>query len=951
MWWSEMSRWYKCDLQVATPAWDFKLPAGANYDFDKDSDRKSFADLYMSRLRANGIEVIALADHHTYAWHDVMREAGARAGIIVFPGVEVTASTGSDGVHIVLIGDLAKTAHDIDLLLAKTCGFNDHDSPLFDPITGIPVASPHSVTSILDDLPDGWLAVAPHALGQNGIASGKTVNGSNRWRALHHDRLVALDVGDGGHAPSPGKNSDGGFNASFRNRALNDFPCLDRIAFISTSDAYSLDALGRRFTWIRMAEPSFEALRQAFLDHEARIIRDSDPNRASKSDPNEIDHSWIESIHLGGVIQNSSAPLALEFNPRLNVIIGGRGSGKSTVVAALRQVYGSVATLPESLRAEAGEFVQEVFGQAVITTQHRLPISGERQESRWTAAEGASTDRGDTRTATSYPVRILAQKELYERAKPDPADPYLASRNLLLLIDEANEAAGDRPQPSFEAARTAAEHRCQNAVQARLQLEAALNQRAEVSARKAELQRQLEVLDDPSRKSRRENNARLLQERADLEAAAASLGGVIAKIEEQVQTLLPAGAEAPDAVRAGSLSGHRQALARIGADLREKTLAALAEAEARFSEAKENRLTGEWADQVNRAVEDDAAYQAELVDLGVNPEQYNALREDLSVAEATMAELERKEPEVAQARTAELSAWDELSSVYATRRRRRGHLGGIVAKRSGSLRFAITGHADCVGWVAAVRTLLNLRSDGYVADVQTLGQWLWAGPAEELDSRVALWRDALVNNSPHAYQQLATAVAQARKGWWDRVRGLDFVVRLRLATLLADDVITMRFLKDGQDPGNDESWQQVIHGSPGQRSAAMLSFVLHHGTEPLVLDQPEDDLDTALISQLVVHELRKSRWHRQVIVVTHNANIPVLGDAERIITLENQGGSLRIKSTSGPHVGPLEIAEVRREIQDVMEGGVPAFVTREQRYDNELSTYRQALSLSSSRRR
>jgi len=651
------------------------------------------------------------------------------------------------------------------------------------------------------------------------------------------------------------------------------------------------------------------------------------------------------------VIQNSSAPLALEFDPRLNVIIGGRGSGKSTVVAALRQVYGSVATLPESLRAESEEFVQQVFGQAVITAQHRLPISGERQESRWTAAEGASTDRGDTRTATSFPVRLLAQKELYERAKPDPTDPYLASRNLLLLIDEANEAAGDGPQSSFDGARTTAEYQCQAAVQARLQLEAALSKRAEVSARRAELQRQLEVLDDPSRKARRENNGRLMQERADLEAAAASLSGVIAKIRDQVETLLPAAAQLPGVAQAGSLADHQQALIRISADLREKAFSALTEAEARTSEARGNRLTGPWAEEVNHAIEDDAAYQAELVALGVNPELYNALREDLSVAEATLAELERKEREVDQARTAELSAWDELSSIYATRRRRRGHLGGLVAQRSGSLRFEITGHADWVGWVNAVRTLLNLRSDGFVADVQALGQWLWAGRTEDLDSRVALWRDALINDNRNAYQQLTTGVAQARRGWWDRVRGLDFVVRLRLATLLADDVITMRFLKEGQDPGKDQSWQQVIHGSPGQRSAAMLSFVLHHGTEPLVLDQPEDDLDTALISQLVVHELRKSRWHRQVIVVTHNANIPVLGDAERIITLENQAGSLRIKNTSGPHVGPLEIAEVRREIQEVMEGGVPAFIIREQRYDNELSTYRQALSISSRRRR
>ncbi len=432
--------------------------------------------------------MIALADHHTSAWHDVMRAAGARAGITVFPGVEVTTSTGSDGIHVLFVGDLAKTAQDIEILLAKTCGFDDQDHPRFNPTSGEPAASPRSITDILDDLPDGWLAIGPHALCDNGIASGDTVKGSNRWKALHHDRLVALDVGvsdENGLAATKGKRAS--FNVAFRNRALDNFPCLDRIAFVSTSDSYSLDNLGSRYTWIRMAEPSFEGLRQAFLDHESRIIRDADPKRTSKADPNGIDHGWIESVSLSDAITNSTTALSVKFDPRLNVIIGGRGSGKSTVVAGLRQLYGSVSTLPESIRTEAADFVQQVFGSATVTSAHHLPISGERQGVLWTRDQGSVTDRGGTKTLTAFPVRVLAQKELYERTKPDPDDPYLASRNLLLLVDEAIEAAGDGARATFTAEQTAAEYRCQNAVQARLQLESALSRRDEIVARRAEL--------------------------------------------------------------------------------------------------------------------------------------------------------------------------------------------------------------------------------------------------------------------------------------------------------------------------------------------------------------------------------------------------------------------------------------------------------------------------------
>lgn len=117
----------------------------------------------------------------------------------------------------------------------------------------------------------------------------------------------------------------------------------------------------------------------------------------------------------------------------------------------------------------------------------------------------------------------------------------------------------------------------------------------------------------------------------------------------------------------------------------------------------------------------------------------------------------------------------------------------------------------------------------------------------------------------------------------------------------------------------------------------MLGFVLHHGDEPLILDQPEDDLDTEWISGLVVAELRASRRKRQLIVVTHNANIPVNGDADRVIVLENKEGSTRVRmssTTEGDHLhcGAIEVPEVRSYIQNIMEGGIRAFIQRERKY-------------------
>lgn len=261
------------------------------------------------------------------------------------------------------------------------------------------------------------------------------------------------------------------------------------------------------------------------------------------------------------------------------------------------------------------------------------------------------------------------------------------------------------------------------------------------------------------------------------------------------------------------------------------------------------------------------------------------------------------------------------------------------------LRFRLVAMSDLSSWAIAVRSLLSLRSDGFLEEVPDLSDWLWQD-ADLRDERLGLWRRSCVTGD---FDEVAAA-AGLRSTWANRLRSLDPMVRTRLAAEVADDVASMDFLRENGNPDDPSDWQPLTTGSPGQRSAAMLGFVLHQGDEPLVLDQPEDDLDTEWISELVVRQLRRSRWVRQVIVVTHNANIPVNADAERVIVLENGSVGIKVRTTDDPadgssreHCGPLENHLVRADIQQIMEGGVDAFVRRERRYNNELNSYRAAL--------
>ncbi|MET3515635.1 energy-coupling factor transporter ATP-binding protein EcfA2 [Pseudacidovorax sp. 1753] len=433
-----MTKWWKCDLQVATPAWDFTFPAGSNYRL-KDADatlaaneRARFLDDYMKALQAQGVEVIALADHNTGDWIDDAKAAGRRHGVIVFPGCELTTSSGKDGAHLIVIGDRDKTTRDFDRLVYGAFGYDQAGNQPYRMIGGKlePAPSSKSICQLLDDLPDGYLAIGPHALSDNGLASSKTVKGDLRYKALHHERLVAIDPGDG--------NKTGAANANVFNRHhIADLPRLRTIAFVSTSDAYSLDRLGKRFTWIRMAEPTIEALRQAFLDHESRILCDWSPRLASFKDrnPNNVRHAWISSLTLGGTLGNSNEALSLDLHPGLNVIVGGRGSGKSSVVAALRQLYSNTSSLPYRLKQEADDFAQTVFKEAALEATHRLQESQAEQKVRWTLGTGSQTQAEGQFVPTSFSATVIGQKELFERAAGDKNDPELTSRSLLSLVD------------------------------------------------------------------------------------------------------------------------------------------------------------------------------------------------------------------------------------------------------------------------------------------------------------------------------------------------------------------------------------------------------------------------------------------------------------------------------------------------------------------------------------
>jgi hypothetical protein len=133
-----------------------------------------------------------------------------------------------------------------------------------------------------------------------------------------------------------------------------------------------------------------------------------------------------------------------------------------------------------------------------------------------------------------------------------------------------------------------------------------------------------------------------------------------------------------------------------------------------------------------------------------------------------------------------------------------------------------------------------------------------------------------------------------------------------------EDLVSVRYR-----PRDGHGFIAVDRGSPGQKTAALLTVILQMGADPLVLDQPEDDLENKLIRHLAVETLKNIKGHRQLIVSTHNANVVVTSAAENILVLEHGEVVPGIEAE-----GTLQTEDVKDNVCEILEGGEDAITTR-----------------------
>ena len=897
------SRWWRFDFHTHTPASsDYRGDAGITPE-----------EWLLGFMRAS-IDCVAVTDHNSGGWIDRLKAAldsEALKGdsdyrpLTLFPGMELSVN---GGVHLLALFDPSCGAAQVEALRGAV-GYQgtpgDSDA----------VTEKSLLECIKETLEHSAIPIPAHVDGKKGLLSAIADHNTLKPILKH---LTAVEVMDSA-------------SETFKEKGK----ALDSFSLVAGSDSHKPAAIGGH-CWIKMSRPNIEGLRLALLDSELAVRRQDD----AAGDPNRPAPQWISRLCLRKLKLRQHSDLEVRLNPWFNAIIGGRGSGKSTLLECLRiglNRSDELVDLPE-LKSQFDQFQKVSSGggsDGVFLEEselevdylkddaaHRMhwrggdpaPLLMEREGDQWREAGKVVPSR--------FPVRIYSQKQVFEMANK----PHTLRR----LMDEDPELdklgwqqEWNELQAQFLSLR--AEHR-------RLGEELAERERIEGELR--DVRRKLRVFEQS-------HHADVLKSFQQSQRQQTLVDRHLRGLDEQIGTLKAVleGGEAAEfgfdpQSRFDEQDIDQQALLGLFDDLaqdlsnhHQRLRATVTAMQKRLQQAKDALEASAWQATARAQREAYEQLRVELEQQGIaSPNEYGQLVQRQQLHESRLKEIEVKQARQSELRQQYEAAYGELKDLRLELTARRRNFVTRVLSQNTHVKVELRPFGDQWQAEEEFRKLIGKTRPTYADDILAEegntgfihdlymtegGQEDPNGVADRIDTlKEELERqgeDLLLHTTIH--KPLLKHLEGLRK---QTPETLD-----RLWCWFPEDEVQVAY----RVPGG--SFSPIHRASAGQKTSAILSFLMAYGTEPLILDQPEDDLDNALIYELIVKQLRENKARRQIIVVTHNPNIVVHGDAEWVLPLKIHKGSITENSPGG-----LQEISVREAVCDIMEGGVEAFRQR-----------------------
>lgn len=636
------------------------------------------------------------------------------------------------------------------------------------------------------------------------------------------------------------------------------------------------------------------------------------PSGASATAPGSAGHRIKSLTVVGGFLDGTTLDLAAG----LNCIIGARGTGKTTLLELIRF---ALDALPAAAVDPAGRhriealLTQNLGGGRVeltITTKEGLTYV----VSRAVGEEPIVLDADRQPTAVSIRSGRLFAADLYSQNEIERIADHAAAQ--LALLDRFKAEALTAVASELRAVQHALQANAGQISPLETQI-AGLNEElaglpaleeqrrglAEAAAASG-TDAGLAINQAHAEKALRDREQRavdgLRRYLREFDGQAASLTGQIG-----ARTALLLGAELGGGPNAEAVAAVKRLVLECGAQVDASLHAmrqALADTQAELTQAAQHFQM--------RHNERELAFRALM-------EQHHAAQ-----AQATeRSRLERQRNQLLVQRTARTDLCVRLETL---RRRRQDLLHQLAALRD--QRFALRRRvAETITTQLAGRIRVSVRQSG---DVQQYADLL-AGALRNAHVRTttvvpklvqAFWPDRLVSlvraGDPRPLVDEAELSQDQARKVLDALGGTDALFQLESVDL--GDTPTIELNDSGE-------YKPSLALSTGQKCTAVLPILLLDSANPLLIDQPEDNLDNRFIFEHVVGSLCAAKASRQLVFVTHNPNIPVLGDAERVFVLDSDGMHAFVARHGG-------VDECRQEILTLLEGGAEAFAQRQLRY-------------------
>ncbi len=881
------ARFLRCALQV-NPGHYAASYRGKGHGLD---DQRYVEQLIATCIEL-GIEVLAITDHNHVGGVDLFRSEGRKHGVIVFPGFEVASS---EGVHVLCIYPPDSSIEKLGRYLGEF-GIRD-----LDPSSSL-ANKPFS--DILECVrQQGGITIAAHVTQENGLLW--VLKGQPRVNAWKDRNLLAVQI--------PGAVDD--LPEDKRPIVLNQNPEYERepgaglrlaVSVVNAKDVARPEDLGdgAASCWIKMSEVSIEGLRQAFLDPQSRVRLASDPLPERHAEFAAI--AW-----QGGFLDGA----AVHLNENLNVLVGGRGTGKSTVIESLRYVLSLDPLGEEARRAHEGivRYVLKSGTKVSLLVRSYSPALREYVVER--TVPNPPVVRDDSGNVLPLApkevipgVEVYGQHEISELAK----SPEKLTRLLERFVER---------DPAVHRRKSELVRDLERSRRRIMDVQQELKQIEERLASLPALEETLKGFQEAGLEDRLKDQSLIVREERVIRTALERIAP-FRQIGETLRKALPIDRAFVSAKALEALPG-RAILADAGAALdrleREVNSAGqLLETAVASAEAELKNVGSRW--QV-RKTDVQATYEKILRELQkskVDGEEFIRLRrqiEELRPLRERQAALGRDEKEHSQHRKRLLAEWEDVKAEDFRQLER------AAKKVSRQLVERVRVRVSYAGNREPLFVLLRDKVGGRLSEAIDTLKTRDALSLVEFAAACREGRDALAQKFDLTGAQ-ADRLAQASPETIMLIEELD---------LAPTTTVELNVASEGQAA----SWQALEDLSTGQKATAILLLLLLESDAPLVVDQPEDDLDNRFITEGVVPKMREEKRRRQFVFATHNANIPVLGDAELIVGLVASGeagtGQGRAAIPSN-HMGSIDSRVVRELVEEVLEGGKAAFEMRRRKY-------------------